>query len=623
MKPKRSHLPMIFRTSLFFFIATVMVAGGCGQSSLLLSSVTDLEELVSQPAPKEETGPQLIDDVSRPWGVNYLKVESIALVHGLANTGSDPAPSSQRNVLLGKMRAHRTENPNQLLASPQTSMVLVQGYIPPGVRKGDRFDIEVRTRSRSTTKTLRSGWLMPTRLSQFAALGGRIREGHEVASAQGPVILDDAFDESDTSDEVTKKRGRVLGGGIATRSRPMGLIPTLGQRSVRMSHKIGLAINARFHTYDRGIQKGIATPKRDDFIELVLPHQYKRNVFRFVRVIGAIPLDESDAQRIERLSVLETELLDATTSARAAVHLEALGREGLPVLRKGIQSDNAEVRFHAAEAMAYLDDSAAAKPLARASQEPAFRWHALTALSVMSKMEAIDELVELLEDDSAENRFGAFRALRHGNNARRFTQGEIVANEFRLQAVDLPGEPMVHFAKTERPEVIVFGSKQRLTAPMILFGGSEIIVKDIDPDHVRVSRIAPGKPDKKIECSNRVVDVVRTIGEVGGGYDDVIRILQQARKKGSLASRIVIGAVPRPGRTYDRRQTSKVADAYRIEDAEEDAEPGSSTDSTSSALAEAVSSNDAEEKKTTQPTRTAQPNSGFFDRIFPWRWNAG
>ena len=46
-----------------------------------------------------------------------------------------------------------------------------------------------------------------------------------------------------------------------------------------------------------------------------------------------------------------------------------------------------------------------------AAKEPAFRTYALTALSAMDEVDARDKLYELLESNSAETRYGAFRAL--------------------------------------------------------------------------------------------------------------------------------------------------------------------------------------------------------------------
>ena len=67
-------------------------------------------------------------------------------------------------------------------------MVLVRGYLPPGVRKGDHIDIDITVPPRSETTDLEGGWLMPTRLTEMAVLEGRLQTGHDRGMAQGQVL---------------------------------------------------------------------------------------------------------------------------------------------------------------------------------------------------------------------------------------------------------------------------------------------------------------------------------------------------------------------------------------------------------------------------------------------------
>jgi flagellar basal body P-ring protein FlgI len=112
-----------------------------------------------------------------PWGTNYVVLEGVALVTGLDQNGSDPPPSAQRSALLNEMQTHDVRNPNFVLASPDTSLVLVRTFLPPGVQKGDRIDVEVRVPARSETKSLENGWLMQTRLREVAVLDDSVRTG--------------------------------------------------------------------------------------------------------------------------------------------------------------------------------------------------------------------------------------------------------------------------------------------------------------------------------------------------------------------------------------------------------------------------------------------------------------
>ena len=269
-----------------------------------------------------ESGAQLVGELTVPLGLNYLEIEGIGLVTGLADTGSDPPPSPLRDSLLNDMKTYEVAQPNGLLASPTTSLVLVRGFLPPGVQKGDRFDIELQVPARSETSSLNEGWLMKTRLREMRILGSEMHTGRITGLAKGPVIVDAVFKGSE--DPFYETHGRVLGGGVALTDRPMGLVVRGEHKSVKTSALIANSINQRFHVFDRGQSKGVATAKRDNLIELVVEPRYRRNVGRFMAVIQSIAVDESGPDRIHRAELLQRMLLEPTTSAKAALQLEAL-----------------------------------------------------------------------------------------------------------------------------------------------------------------------------------------------------------------------------------------------------------------------------------------------------------
>jgi hypothetical protein len=82
----------------------------------------------------------LVSKYTHPHGMNFVKVEAVSLVTGLAGTGSDPPPSPQRAALLDDMKRRNVANANEVLASPNTSLVLVRAYLRPGIQAGERLD---------------------------------------------------------------------------------------------------------------------------------------------------------------------------------------------------------------------------------------------------------------------------------------------------------------------------------------------------------------------------------------------------------------------------------------------------------------------------------------------------
>ncbi len=131
---------------------------------------------------------KLVGDYAVPFGMHPVKVEAVGLVTGLPGTGSDPDPSPQRDELMSEMKAYGVSHPNEILASGTASLVLVRGYMRPGIQQGDHFDLEVRVPSRSGTTSLSGGWLMETRLAEMAVLQGSVREGSLLAKGQGAVL---------------------------------------------------------------------------------------------------------------------------------------------------------------------------------------------------------------------------------------------------------------------------------------------------------------------------------------------------------------------------------------------------------------------------------------------------
>jgi hypothetical protein len=432
------------------------------------------------------------------------------------------------------------------------------------VRKGDRFDIEITLPARSETTSLADGWLMQTRLKELAVLEGRLHTGHEYAIAQGHVLVDALLDASD--DAVALKRGRVLGGGVALKSRPLGLALRTGKQSVRNSQLVATSVNRRFHMFDQANTKqGVAKPLRDNYIELQVHPRYRSNLWRYVRVVGEVTVRESAADRVDRLQSLEAQLLEPSSSARAALKLEAIGTDAVATLKKGLGSPSDEVRFYAAEALAYLDQPEAAPVLAELIRsEPAFRWHSLTALSAMDDMVACDELANLLHTESAETRYGALRAMRQRNAQDPLVKGETLGDQMTLHVIASNGPPLVHVSRSHAAEIAVFGRDVSLKLPLVLTTASHITLKSTADGKIRLTQFAPGNEDRQAIASPSVDDVIRKLVEVGASYPEIVSLLQQAKARGQLDARIVVDALPKPGRTYNRPDGDSAGETVEV-----------------------------------------------------------
>lgn len=505
---------------------------------------------------KEYVKAYFVGDTTVPVGADFIEISSISMAANLAGTGSDPAESVQRTMLLREMASRDVAHPAKVLADPNTSLVIVTGFLPPGVQKGDRFDVEVTVPSDSETTSLRGGYLLPAPMRELVYING-IHEGDKKGSCSGPIIVEPKT--GTDRDKVTQLRGMVLGGGVSLTSRPIQL--RVSSKNVKpdkyMTMKIERAINQRFKPVSNSTEK-TAKAKDDKYLELTIPKKYGENINRFVDVIRCLPILETEAQRLDRMKLLEKRLQDPTSSKRAALELEAIGKKAIDTLKLGLQSDDLFVQFQSAQALAYLDVSEGAEVLGKVALEDRVnRGHALLALCVMDDLNAYEVLRDLMSAPTAETRYGAFRALRVMRPTDPLVSGEQLGNgTFTLCVVPSTGKPMLHVTKSNRAEIVLFGENQTFRHPLVVQAANNIIVRSTSPTEVVVSRFEVNRPDQRRTVSARVEDVVRALSDVGATYPDILEVLQASIEQNALETSFRIDALPKTGRTdpYEKRR---------------------------------------------------------------------
>ena len=540
-------------------VLVVSVAGlsmGC-QSLNLRSQSPDENNLADEFETRVET--PLIGQYINVKGNTVLLLQGVGLVTGLNNTGGDPPPSAYRTVLRDDMmrRGVKRKHADELLRSRRTALVVVRAYLPPLVRKGDPFDVEVRIPANSKATSLAGGWLMETRLHEHAITPEqRVLKGNQYARAEGSVLVSTASGNEPESAGLLR-RGRVLGGAVSLKERDLTLTLRNEFRMRRTSERIANRIGMRFHHYDKyGQPETLATAKTDQLIKLKVHPRYRDNYPRYLDVIRSMALREGDIAERLRMQQLMALLNNSVEAEKAALQLEAIGADAIPFLKRGLQNPSLEVRFHASMALAYLKDPAGVPALIDAARhEPAFRVFAFAGLSALDSAEAILALKELMDEPSAETRYGAFRALSMIDDRDPFIRGEQFDDQFRLHVLDTGGKPMVHLTHRRKPEVVVFGAKQTLKSPILARAGEHLIVQaQPASETVTISRVQIGLESKHEVVSSNLADVIRKIAELGGTYPDVAQFLVQAERQHNLQGTIGIDTLPRAGRMYVRPQ---------------------------------------------------------------------
>jgi flagellar basal body P-ring protein FlgI len=517
-----------------------------------------------------EVSTPLVGDYTNFAGLNPVLLEGVGLVVGLHGTGGNPAPSMYTTTLLDDMRRRGVPNPNQLLQSPDTALVIVRAYLPPLMQIGESLDVEVIAPDSAAVTSLAGGWLMETYLHEQAFVPGRgVLKGHPYAKAKGAILIPGVNAAANTEDPRLK-RGRILGGATVLKKRELSIFLRNDFRSIRNSTRIAEAIGRRYHHFDEyGIKKPMAEAKTDQKIVLDVHPRYKDNYPRYLQVIRSVAFRETSVSQRVRLQQLHEDLLTPETSEQAALQLEAIGNDALPVLRSALKSPLLEVRYNASLALAYLEQADAIPALTEAIRdERAFRVFALAAMSTIDDAQAHLTLRELMSEPSAETRYGAFRALWTLDKKDPFIHGEdmgfIKADPddvnakpkkglWKLHVLDTEGAPMVHCTLRTRPEVVVFGAKQELIPPLVLSAGRHVLVTaQPGSSTASVTRFDADQPDQRREVPLRVAEVIRAVDELGATYPDIVQMLVQASEQRNLPARLETDALPESGRVYQR-----------------------------------------------------------------------
>ena len=563
--PQLKHYTTRRRNGAMSTIIASVVVLSCGCNSLFPGRFEEadndakLRELMRAPDP-----PDLVRDGTVIQGLRPLRIEGVGAVNALPGTGGPPDPSVFRDQLLEEMKRHDVIAPNQWLEKDDTALVRVLALIPPGAKRGDLVDIRVVAPKESRVTDLHHGWLLNTRLREQRMLQNIVRQSDVLAIGQGPILT--RADHQPSGDENLRNEGRILSGGRVQVTRKLGLILRPKYQHAKLSKAIADAINRRLFFFDGTTRRGIATAIEDDFIEIEVHPRYRDNVPRMMQVIQAVGIKAEMSGRQERLAELAQRLGNPETAADAALQLEALGESAVPTLLEGLESNNPELKFYAAEALGYLDRVEAIEPLENAARQiAAFRYPSLIALQGLEQQLAIDALRRLTDEQSLETRYGAFCSIRRRIDGKAALGGTSLGP---LSVYELPSQstPAVVISLQEEPEVVLMGNVSPIKISTFLRLPSGIMIKP-DPNHpddlVRISRFQPGEQDRRVVVSCSADDVIAGIVQVGGCYGDVINMLREAKDRGYLSDQLAINPLPAAVRTYyrDDPENSDMAEA--------------------------------------------------------------
>ncbi len=505
---------------------------------------------------ESEDRPRLLFEIAASPSISLGRIENLGLVTKLQNTGGVVNASDQREKMLNVMRRHDVDQPNKLLDDPSTAMVVVFVNVPPGARKGSIHNAGIRKSNFAEATSLRTGWLLKTELAEIRNLDGRRREGFDFAAVEGTIVTEAQITgKTDPDAQIT---GTVVGGAKLFKDRPIGIAIMEEFADAITQAAVLPAINERFTVFDGQKKDGIATPMKDNYIDLAVPKRYEKDPFHFVNVVLSLAFAEPSARRVERIDLCRKQLQEPTTVRNAAWQLEAIGKEAIPVLLEVLEHPDPEVRFYAAHALAYLNEPRCIPVLKQlAPAQAAFRAMCLTALAAVDQYEAEIALQDLLQSTDAETRFGALMAIRSRDPNNPLIAGIPIGKTGNILQIPSNSAPLVAVSLEQKPEIVIFGKPPILNLPTVMHVNPRIMLKSEELGMVTVSHFAPGEEDRILQCTPDLPSLLTAISDVGGNYGDWVSFTRECSELGYLSEPMAMNPVPTAGREYDRvRKTS-------------------------------------------------------------------
>lgn len=479
-----------------------------------------------------------------PWNVS-----SYGLVAHLRNTGDSTAPTAVRNWMLdqmakrgfGQYRLGYSDAPYQpeaILSDPAFAIVRVDGYIPPGARKGQTFDVYVSALPEGHTSSLAHGELYETELSiSGAEVGGT--NINRIAVAAGPIFVNPAYtlvgDNLSREGKTSLRYGVVMDGGVVSTDRPMGLRLRQPQRS--LSQHIGDRINERFQFQGDVMSHGgndvgkdiVADPQDEGRVLFYVPARYRGDWEHFSSVVTHLYLRGDPAFAVTKGRELAAEAVKPNAPLQDITYAwEGLGRSALPTMQPLMTDSRPEVAFAAARAAAFLDDPASLLALQQMAQDARnpFQLDAVRTLGALMPTEQINQMLrQLLDVPAAPVRIAAYQALARNKDPFVFTR--VIRDHFVLDIVPSDGPTLIFASRTGLPRIAIIGHRVHIQTPIMLsmMDGRLTIASDPKTDNLSVYFRGPAASagSQTLSAPELAEFIARLAGE--GIQDDGIKPL--------------------------------------------------------------------------------------------------
>ena len=298
----------------------------------------------------------------------YL-VSGYGLVVGLANTGDNHGvPQAVVNTMLDEMARRglgssddrlKHFKPEAMITDPQTAIVEVYAWLPPGGRAGQRLDVFVQAERGSHTKSLARGHLYQTNLfiGGVDALNPKPKPNIYVKAA-GAVFVNPAYaseGQAIAAQSASLRSGTIMSGGVMTDDRPLWLRARNPQLSITRS--LEMRLDLRFAERQG---EPVARTQDEGIVHVYVPKAFNGDWEHFMGVVTHLYLDSTPGSGLIKAKALAAEAIKPDARLLDISYCwEGIGEESLPVIQKLYTHSSPDVAFAAARAGAFIGDTSA------------------------------------------------------------------------------------------------------------------------------------------------------------------------------------------------------------------------------------------------------------------------
>lgn len=576
-----SRANVVARGALCGVLACGMLLGGCASDGKAKRPTTQpvsrYPNLGLREVPEYLRG--TIYELANLQDTQPFLVSGYGLVVNLRGTGDNSSiPSPVRQYMIKEMLRHKfgmygagyeSYSPEQILRDNRTAVVRVDGYIPPGARKDDHFDVLVSALEESYTTSLSHGTLFLTDLRYRGAEPNRPGGSVNVfARATGPVFVNPAYallgrKQIDSAAKASLRYGVVMDGGASSIDNALTLRLRAPQFS--LSRMMERRINERFqdvadHRNNFG-QLAMAMAKDDGIVQVFVPRAFGGNWEHFANIVKHLYMNGDPAFLASRAEMLgQAALQPDAPLENISYALEGIGQPAVSVLRKLMASDRPDVAYAAARAAVFVDEDLtdARMVLLAMAKTPAhpFRINAVRTLGELpASPETNQYLRQLINTDNALVRIEAYKSLVRNRDS--LIYSKVVREKFVLDLVPSSGPPMIYASRRGIPRIALIGLHQSLTTPLIFSALDARLTLSADNPQGPITlyyRAEVGQGDAQTEVIRQAsrTDMAEIIARLGGesapdekpldfSYADVVALIASMKEADKISGNTMDG----------------------------------------------------------------------------------